>query len=71
MEWKPKHDKAGDGFDVDPELLAHDLTILKLFKTLNIKADTSEYEIYDAYTKELRGFVATVGDKTRYDENFK
>lgn len=53
------------GFYVDPEQLAHDLTILSLSKT-NINFDNC-YVVYDAYTKKLDEYRAIIEDKTAAD----
>lgn len=64
-----KHDKVGQGFNVSPEQLAHDLTIVKLSRLAGIES-MNEWEIYDRYTELLEGFTAVVEDKIRYDSAF-
>lgn len=66
-----KHDKAGEGFDVDPELLAHDLTLLKMSVSGQTTSQSTALEMYDIYTKALGQFLDLVEDKTRYDSSFK
>lgn len=66
-----KHDKVGDGFQVEPEQLAHDLTLLKLAKSQELTPQSNEWEYYDAYVKTLHEFITVIEDKTRYDSSFK
>ncbi len=64
-----KHDKVGRyGFDVEPNHLAHDLTLLKLSK-LDIPSD--DWQLYDLYTETYHSLKAIIDDKTRYDSSFK
>lgn len=66
-----KHDKIGThGFNVPPEQLAHDLTMLKLYKSSEINSESNEDVIYNAYVETLIYFTAIVEDKIRYDSNF-
>lgn len=61
-----KHDKTGkNGFDIDPELLAHDLAILSVSKQ-NIDFN-NEWQVYDAYVSTYNSFLVVINDKTRYD----
>lgn len=63
-----KHDKTGKhGFDIDPIQLAHDLTMLKLYKS---EIPTDDWVVYDLYTKTYDTLKAIVDDKTRYDDNY-
>lgn len=66
-----KHDKADKyGFDVEPELLAHELTLLKLSKSKDLNFN-NEYELYDAYTEIYNTFKTIIDDKTRYDSTYQ
>lgn len=65
----PKHDKTGNGFNISPDVLEHDLTILKLSQLPDV-ATLNEWELYDRYTKLLESFHAVVEDKIRYDSSF-
>lgn len=60
-----KHDIVGKGFDVDPELLVHDLVMLELSKTDLSQLD--EWKIYDLYCETLSKYEDVIADKTRYD----
>ena len=66
-----KHDKVGDGFQVEPEQLAHDLALLKLAKSSDLTSESDEWEYYDAYIKALHEFIVVIKEKTRYDSSFK
>lgn len=61
-----KHDQVGSqGFDVDIEILAHDLAILSVSKQ-NIDFN-NEHQVYDAYVASYNSFLTVINDKTRYD----
>lgn len=65
-----KHDKAGKyGFDVDPELLAHDLAMFVLSKSTIDVANT--HLMYDTYTKTYHDIKAVIDDKTKYDDTYR
>lgn len=65
-----KHDKAGKyGFDVDPELLAHDLAILQISKS-NIDFQNI-HEVYDTYTETYDEIKTIIDDKIKYDDTYK
>ncbi len=64
---KRKHDQLGEyGFNVDPELLAHDLALLMLSKQDGIEA-LHEAQLYDAYTKLLDAMEVEIDARIRYD----
>jgi len=63
-----KHDKTSKyGFDVDPELLAHDLAILKLQSEGNFTSNTNDHVYYDSYCETYNHFRSLVQDKIKYD----
>ncbi|WP_041720233.1 hypothetical protein [Alkaliphilus metalliredigens] len=66
MKYK-QHDINGKGFYVDPELLAHDLAILKISKSEKLKESTNEFLYYQAYIEALHDFRTMVDGKIRYD----
>lgn len=67
---KPKYDLLDpNGFFVEPELLAHDLTLLRL-STKNIDS-LSDQELYEEYLKILHSFMSVVDDKIRMDSIVK
>lgn len=62
-----KHDQAGEyGFNVDPELLAHDLALLKMWKQVDMQ-DLPEDQLYETYTKLLDDMETAVDARIRYD----
>ena len=67
----PNHDKVGEGFSVEPEQLAHDLTLLMLSKSEELTKQSSEWDYYDAYVKTLQKVTDVIEEKTRYDSSFK
>lgn len=66
-----KHDIVRKGFNVEPNLLAHDLALLKLSKDPNLSFASDEMEYYDAYCNLLDEFEKLIDDKLRYDGNLK
>lgn len=64
-----KHDKLDGGFNISPEILEHDLTMLKLSQLPDV-ASLDEQELYNEYKKILKEFHGLVDDKTRYDSIF-
>ena len=67
MEYK--HDKISKhGFDINPEILIHDLTMLKLYKS-DSSNNENEWELYELYTEQLATFKAVIEDRIRYDKN--
>lgn len=67
---KPKHDLIDpNGFFVEPELLAHDLTLLRLSRK-DIDS-LSDQALYEEYLKILHSFMGVVDDKTRMDSIVK
>ncbi|MCI8442532.1 MAG: hypothetical protein HFG27_08380 [Provencibacterium sp.] len=63
-----KHDQAGQyGFNVEPELLAHDLALLKLSKRDDLQ-NMGSHTLYDLYTQTLNEMETEVADRTRYDK---
>ncbi len=67
MESKKKHDiYDSHGFNVSPELLAHDLTILKMAKTIDFE-NLREREIYDIYTQMLDKFEIEIESRIERD----
>lgn len=65
-----KHDKVGPrGFNVDPELLAHNLAMVKLSNMPGVGEMLSR-EIYDAYLKILDEMKTEIESRTRYDSAF-
>lgn len=65
-----KHDKVDiHGFNIDPELLAHDLTILKLSKRDDISS-LSTPALYDEYTRILDEMENEIDARIRYDSGF-
>lgn len=66
-----KHDLVSNiGFNVSPEQLAHDLTLLKLSRTKELTESSSEYDFYDAYVNTLKEFITVINDKISYDSSF-
>ncbi|MBC2003271.1 hypothetical protein HCA78_05775 [Listeria booriae] len=67
-----KHAKADHhGFDIDPEQLAHELTMLKLSTMKDEIHAIEEWELYDLYTKFYNTNRVVITEKTRYDSSFK
>jgi hypothetical protein len=65
-EYKRHDIHTRTGFFVDPEQLAHDLTILKL-KDNPLLKDANEFTYYDTYIQQLSYFRTIIADKTKYD----
>ncbi len=64
------HDLVGQyGFNVDPELLAHDLAMLKLSKQDDIQ-ELHEGQLYDAYTKLRKAMEVEIDGRIRFDQSF-
>ena len=64
---KAKHDQPSvNGFDVSPEKLAHDLTMLKLYKS-EITMPESGEEYYDLYIKHLTPIRVEIDSRRRHD----
>lgn len=64
-----KHDIVGNyGFDVNPETLAHDLTMMKLYKS-DIPENTDGWDLYELYVQQHATIKAAIEDRTRYDTN--
>lgn len=62
-----KHDKVGKfGFNVEPELLAHDLAMLKLSKQKDIGTLDNNL-LYDEYTRILDEMENEIVARIRYD----
>ena len=65
-----RHDKVRNrGFNVDPELLAHDLTILKLSKMKSITEKTHNVLLYEKYLEILNEFTILINHEIRRDSN--
>ncbi len=63
---KLKHDFVDpNGFFVEPELLAHDLALLRLSKK-DIQS-LSDQQLYEEYLETFRSFMSVIDDKTRMD----
>lgn len=67
-----RHDRVSStgGYLIDPNVLAHDLTMLKLSKDTDITSSTAEEIIYDRYIKYLEHFEILVESRQRYDDSF-
>lgn len=67
----PKHDKISNrGFNVEPEVLAHSLAILKLSKMPSLTGNSVSEVYYDTYLEVLEDFTVLIDDRIRYDSNF-
>ena len=67
MEYK--HDNISKhGFDINPEILAHDLTMLKLYKSDSFNNEDG-WELYELYTEQLATIKGAIEDRIRYDKN--
>lgn len=62
-----KHDINSSGFNVDPELLSHDLALLKVQLSESFKPGMNVAALYDLYTEELDLVTTIVEDKIRSD----
>ena len=64
---KAKHDHPSvNGFDVSPETLAHDLTMLRMYKEDLTIPENSE-EFYDLYIRYLTPIRLEIESRTRHD----
>lgn len=61
-----KHDFVDpNGFFVEPELLAHDLALLRLSE--KDTQSLSDQQLYEEYLETLHSFMSIIDDKTRMD----
>ncbi len=64
---KAKHDiPSVNGFDIDPIQLAHDLTMLKLYKS-DVEIPEHSDELYELYISQLTPIREEINDRTRFD----
>ncbi|BFG90035.1 TPA: hypothetical protein IU311_001765 [Enterococcus faecalis] len=64
---KAKHDiPSVNGFDIDPIQLAHDLTMLKLYKS-DFEIPEHSDELYELYISQLTPIREEINDRTRFD----
>lgn len=63
-----RYNLAGKGFDIRPEQLAHDLTMLILEKSLESNDCNDIETILNKYLNVLHDVVPNVESRTRYDE---
>ena len=66
-----KHDINSLGFNVDPDLLSHDLTLIKMQLSKKFKHDMNDTLLYELYLEELNSITAIVDDRIRYDSLIK
>ncbi len=67
-----KHDQLSkNGFNVDPELLAHDLAMLMLSEQENIQELCKKQKtasLYSLYTELLHEAEIEIAERTKYDD---
>lgn len=71
LENLPYYDKAHRyGFWVEPEQLAHDLTIVSLLKSTKVEESTPDVLLYEQYCERLHDFRLLIDHRMRYDSIF-
>lgn len=66
-----RHDINSSGFYTHPELLSHDLALLKVQLSESFKPGMDGTALYELYINELASTRAIIDDRTRYDSSIK